>query len=116
MGMGNTAAAAALKAQWYWLFPQASSTAVSAMPARDLELGMTGGDVLALQKLLNANGFALAASGIGASGQETDYFGSLTKAALAKYQAAHGIAPTAGYFGSITRAQMKTAGAAGAWW
>jgi len=116
MGMGNTAAAAALKAQWYWLFPQASSKAVSAMPARDLELGMTGGDVLALQKLLNANGFALAASGIGASGQETDYFGSLTKAALAKYQAAHGIAPTAGYFGSITRAQMKTAGAAGAWW
>jgi peptidoglycan hydrolase-like protein with peptidoglycan-binding domain len=86
------------------------------MSVRDLELGMTGNDVLALQKLLNANGFPVAASGAGSASNETDYFGSLTKAALASYQAANGIAPAAGYFGTITRAQMKAAGVAGTWW
>jgi peptidoglycan hydrolase-like protein with peptidoglycan-binding domain len=86
------------------------------MPARDLELGKTGSDVLALQKLLNANGFTIAASGAGAPGSETSYFGALTKAALAKYQQAHGIAPSAGYFGPLTRARMKGAGLAGVWW
>jgi hypothetical protein len=121
--MGNTAAADALKAQWPQLFgpDTAPGTPVSASPSqtlgvRDLELGMTGDDVLALQKLLNANGTPVAASGPGSAGDETTYFGALTKAALAKYQAAHGIAPAAGYFGPLTRAQMKAAGLAGLWW
>jgi peptidoglycan hydrolase-like protein with peptidoglycan-binding domain len=67
---------------------------------------MTGDDVLALQKLLNANGFTLAASGAGSPGNETTYFGALTRAALAKFQAANGISPAAGYYGPITRAYI----------
>jgi peptidoglycan hydrolase-like protein with peptidoglycan-binding domain len=86
------------------------------MSIRDLELGMIGNDVLALQKLLNASGFILASSGAGAPGSETTYFGTLTKAALGKYQAANGIFPTAGYFGPLTRAQMKDKALAGLWW
>jgi uncharacterized repeat protein (TIGR02543 family) len=120
--MGNTATADALKAQWPSLFsatssvPAASVATAAPLSVRDLESGMTGSDVLALQKLLNANGFPVAATGPGSSGSETSYFGSLTKAALAKYQEAHGIAPAAGYFGPLTRAQMKAAGLAGMWW
>jgi peptidoglycan hydrolase-like protein with peptidoglycan-binding domain len=83
---------------------------------RDLMFGMTGDDVLALQKLLNAGGFVLAPSGAGAPGHETSFFGARTKAALAKYQAARGVAPSAGYFGPVTRAQMKAAGVPGVWW
>ena len=35
----------------------------------------------------------------------TGYFGSLTKAAAASWQAANGVSPAAGYFGSISRAK-----------
>ncbi len=121
--MGNTAAADALKAQWPQLFGSGAGSTGSTQPStgigmnvRDLELGMTGDDVLALQKLLNANGFPLAASGVGSAGSETDYFGSLTQAAVSAYQAANGVMPTAGYFGPLTRASMTAKGIAGLWW
>jgi peptidoglycan hydrolase-like protein with peptidoglycan-binding domain len=71
---------------------------------RDLTLGISGLDVKALQKFLNANGFVLTPSGAGSPGQETDYFGSLTQAALSKFQAANNISPASGYFGPVTRA------------
>ena len=87
-----------------------------ATPVRDLTVGDQGEDVQTLQQLLNANGFALAASGPGAPGAETDYFGTLTKQALARYQAAHGISPTQGYFGPITRASMTASEVPGRWW
>lgn len=73
---------------------------------RNLTIGSTGPDVLALQKFLNAKGFTLALAGPGSPGNETSMFGALTRAALAKYQAAHGIAPAAGYFGPITMAYI----------
>lgn len=94
---------------------QAPQPAAPASPARDLALGMAGDDVRQLQQLLNADGFAVAQSGPGSPGHETATFGALTRAALARYQRAHGIAPAAGYFGPVTRAQMKAAGL-GAWW
>jgi len=78
--------------------------AASASFTRDLEVGGTGDDVLALQQFLNANGFIIAESGVGSPGNETNYFGSLTQAALAKFQAANGITPSVGYFGPKTRA------------
>jgi peptidoglycan hydrolase-like protein with peptidoglycan-binding domain len=43
-------------------------------------------------------------NGLGSPGSETNYFGTLTRNALAHFQAAHGINPPAGYFGPITRA------------
>lgn len=117
--MGNVAAADELKAQWQNLFGATGSTVSGANgteSVRDLELGMTGEDVRALQKLLNANGFKLSETGVGGAGNETNFFGTLTKNALAKYQAAHGVSPSIGYFGPITRAKMKAEGAAGLWW
>jgi hypothetical protein len=75
---------------------------------RDLTLGSTGADVKSLQVFLNAQGYTVAASGVGSAGNETEYFGSLTQAALAKFQAAKGISPAAGYFGSITRSYMSS--------
>jgi peptidoglycan hydrolase-like protein with peptidoglycan-binding domain len=68
---------------------------------RDLTLGSSGSDVTSLQTFLIGQGFTIPA---GATG----YFGMQTKAALASYQAAHGIAPAAGYFGPVTRADVNT--------
>jgi hypothetical protein len=75
--------------------------------SRDLEVGASGADVMALQVWLNAHGFTVAASGPGSMGQETMTFGSLTKAAVAKFQAAHGISAI-GRFGPMTRAALSS--------
>ena len=73
---------------------------------RDLKVGTTGSDVRALQQYLNSHGSVVAASGPGSVGQETEGFGALTKAAVARFQAAAGITPATGYFGPITRAYI----------
>jgi peptidoglycan hydrolase-like protein with peptidoglycan-binding domain len=73
---------------------------------RDLTLGSTGSDVILLQKYLNTHGFPVATTGNGSSGHETTYFGPATQSALARYQAANGITPAAGYFGPKTRAAV----------
>jgi Putative peptidoglycan binding domain len=86
----------------------AASVSASYNFTRDLTVGSTGADVKALQEFLNANGAQVAASGAGSPGSESNYFGGLTKAALAKYQAAHGIKPAAGYFGPITRSYIAS--------
>ncbi len=80
-----------------------SISPVSDTFSRDLEIGMSGSDVRALQVFLNTSGFVITNSGIGSPGSESDFFGSLTRAALIKYQSAHNIAPAAGYFGPKTR-------------
>lgn len=74
---------------------------------RDLTVGSTGEDVRQLQIFLNNQGYAVATSGAGSRGNESTYFGALTRAALARYQAAQGISPAAGYFGPITRANVN---------
>ena len=86
---------------------QGSSTGASCTFTRNLTLGSTGADVRCLQQFLNAKGYVIAASGAGSPGNETTYFGSLTKAALARFQAANGVSPAAGYFGPITRAAVN---------
>ncbi len=83
------------------------TTATSSVPrfvfTRDLTIGSTGADVRTLQIYLNANGFILSATGPGSAGNETAYFGALTKNAVIRLQAANGIFPIAGYFGPLTR-------------
>lgn len=74
--------------------------------SRDLELGMEGADVKALQAFLNEQGFRVAATGAGSPGNESTYFGVRTKAALAAFQSAHAITPALGYFGPLTRARF----------
>jgi len=73
----------------------------------DLEHGMTSAEVLKLQQTLNLDpATRVAASGAGAPGSETTYFGSLTLAAVKAFQAKHGIITT-GYVGPLTRAQLN---------
>ncbi len=71
---------------------------------RDLRFGMSGEDVSMLQKYLNSSGSVLAASGPGSPGNETTFFGVLTRSALARLQSMNSISPAVGYFGPITRA------------
>src|SRR3989344_5876440 len=73
----------------------------------NLGYGNSGSDVLSLQQFLNSHGFTIAESGPGSPGNESDYFGSLTRVALAEFQAANGITPSAGYFGPLTRAKAN---------
>lgn len=74
---------------------------------RNHQMGDTGGEVMEIQKYLNSHGAVIAASGAGSPGNETAYFGSLTRAAVSKFQAANGITPTAGYWGPVTRAKAN---------
>ncbi len=85
----------------------AGSSGSSYTFSKDLTLGSKGTDVKALQQFLNSSGYAVATSGAGSKGNETEYFGPATKAALAKYQAAKGISPAVGYFGPKTRESVN---------
>ncbi len=80
-----------------------SSTTSKFIFNRDLYFTKTESDVKELQKYLNNNGFILAKTGPGSPGQETSYFGILTKNSLIGFQKANKIKPTIGYFGPITR-------------
>jgi peptidoglycan hydrolase-like protein with peptidoglycan-binding domain len=82
-----------------------SASGTSAAYTRDLTLGDSGTDVTALQTFLIQQNKGPAAQALAAVGA-TGYFGPLTRAALAEYQAAVGIAPAVGYFGPITRAHL----------
>lgn len=70
--------------------------------------GDTGGEVMQIQKFLNSHGAMVAASGAGSPGNESMYFGAMTKAAVAKWQAANGVTPAAGYWGPVTRAKVAS--------
>ena len=72
---------------------------------RSLTLKSTGADVKCLQQYLNGTSYKVAVSGVGSAGSETTYFGALTKAAVAMWQAANGVSPAVGYFGPISRAK-----------
>lgn len=75
---------------------------------RALSQGVTGDDVKCLQQYLNSTGNTVSASGTGSAGNESTYFGAKTKAAVAKWQAANGVSPAAGYFGTISQAKYSS--------
>jgi hypothetical protein len=75
---------------------------------KTLTKGSTGAEVMQVQKYLNNHGFTVAATGAGSPGNESSYFGALTVAAVAKYQASAGITPAVGYWGPITRAHVNS--------
>ena len=74
-------------------------------PERDLTVGMRGSDVVWVQEYLMTHKVGRAAEALSAAGA-TGYFGSLTRAAIAEFQAAKGITPAHGYFGPKTRAAI----------
>ena len=87
--------------------PSTQGAGVSlSVPNTDLEFGMRREEVRVLQKLLNTKGFTIVASGGGSPGNETIYFGPATRAALIRFQKAHGV-PATGYFGPKTRATLR---------
>ncbi len=85
-----------------------SGTFVLCTFTRALTVGSTGSDVMCLQKYLNDGGHQqVSATGAGSAGNESSYFGLKTKAAVAAWQAAHGVSPAVGYFGVISRAKYS---------
>ncbi|MBA3733363.1 DUF3494 domain-containing protein [Patescibacteria group bacterium] len=68
--------------------------------------GNRNSNVKVLQDFLISQNKGVAARALANNGSTT-YFGELTKAALAEFQASVGISPAAGYFGAITRAYIS---------
>jgi len=77
----------------------------------NLRLGSTGADVANLQRVLNSSADTMvSASGAGAPGSETTYFGAKTRAAVIKFQIKNSIVPAVGFVGPITRAALNSVG------
>ncbi|MES2314779.1 MAG: BspA family leucine-rich repeat surface protein [Patescibacteria group bacterium] len=74
---------------------------------RDLTFGMSGSDVLDLQKFLISAKSGPAGRALSAHGA-TNYFGALTRNALAELQKKNGIRPAVGYFGPKTRGYVTS--------
>lgn len=80
---------------------------------QDFSLGSQQRAVKLLQEFLNRHGFVLAATGYGSPGNETDYFGPLTSAALRRFQQANlakapGMRNESRRFGPVTRAYVNS--------
>lgn len=106
----------ALMAQIAALSGTPATTAACGPWTRDLSMGSTGADVMALQQKLNENpDTRVAATGAGSMGMETQYYGALTAAAVSKFQMMYmaeiltpnGLVSGTGYFGPSTRAKMN---------
>lgn len=75
---------------------------------QNLFFGLAKTEVKELQKFLNSQGYLLAKSGPGSIGQETSFFGRLTRAALIRLQKAKNVQPATGFFGPITRGLVNS--------
>lgn len=84
-----------------------SSASTGTQITSDLTVGSTGAQVSALQSSLVSQGHLVMPAGVAMG-----YFGSLTKAAVQKWQAANGVPPT-GYFGPMSRAKYNTSAGTG---
>jgi len=94
----------ALMAQLATLQGGSSTTGAESLSTynTNLTIGSTGTDVSALQTYLVNNGYLVMPVGV-----SKGYFGPLTRAAVAAWQAANGITPAVGYFGPISRAKIN---------
>lgn len=81
-----------------------TGTGVTSAISSDLTVGSSGTSVVVLQNALIAQGYLVMPAGV-----STGYFGSLTKAAVMKWQAAVGL-PATGYFGPLSRAKFNGMG------
>jgi peptidoglycan hydrolase-like protein with peptidoglycan-binding domain len=98
---GGAVAIALGLATVFYIVPQSAlASAVSTLSGRDLTVGSSGSDVADLQGLLGEQGFLTMPVGV-----PFGYFGPITKASLASYQASIGV-PATGYYGPLTRMKM----------
>ncbi|MBI2175711.1 MAG: peptidoglycan-binding protein, partial [Parcubacteria group bacterium] len=94
--------------------PSTVAQAVSPAFTGVMKPGQSSSDIKRLQQLLNSDpDTRISASGVGAPGNETDYYGSLTEGAVKRFQAKYGIVSsgtpeTTGYglVGPATRAKL----------
>jgi len=106
-------AIAALQAQIQTLTgaPAAQVSAISGKITTNLSAGSRGPSVKTVQQFLNSHGFAVASSGAGSPGKETETFGNLTVKAVKKFQEQYNIAkpgvPGYGTVGPKTRAKIN---------
>lgn len=93
----------------------AETTLPCSFYGRNLTIGMSGDDVLALQKFLNTDKrVEVSEFGVGSRGNETNYFGPMTAAAVVRFQELHvsevltpvGLTQGSGYVGIYTRLFM----------
>lgn len=106
-------------APFFSLFAQSTGTQVGqSFFSRNLRIGDQGADVKILQRILNDSlETRLIATGPGAPGEETTYFGELTKSAVARFQekyAAEILTPInltqgTGFVGPMTRKKLNQA-------
>ncbi|OHB06395.1 MAG: hypothetical protein A3B16_00320 [Candidatus Zambryskibacteria bacterium RIFCSPLOWO2_01_FULL_45_43] len=109
LALGSTAGAvtiAELQAQINALMAQlatlqGTTTTTSAAITSNLTIGSTGSQVVTLQSALVSQGHLVMPAGVAMG-----YFGSLTKAAVMKWQAANGVSAT-GYFGTLSKAKFN---------
>ena len=90
---------AALQAQLAGTTGGSTGTTTTACTfTRDLTVNSEGADVTCLQNYLTATGHFTHPTATG-------FFGPITRTAVAAWQAANGVTPAVGYFGSISRAK-----------
>lgn len=103
---------------WKGCLPKTTPTSIPSISGSitaNLRMGQTSPQVLLVQQILNRNGFVITVSGGGSPGNETSYFGSLTREAVRRFQCAKGIAcsgteATTGYgrVGPATRSALNS--------
>jgi len=93
---------AALTAQLAALQASSPSSSAACTFSRSLTIGSRGDDVTCLQNYLTSTGHFTY------SGGATGYFGGITKAAVAAWQSANGVSPTAGYWGPLSQAKYSS--------
>jgi peptidoglycan hydrolase-like protein with peptidoglycan-binding domain len=91
----------ALAAAFIVSAPQAKAAEVNIVAGQNLTIGSSGQSVIVLQGLLSEMGYLNVPAGV-----PFGYFGPLTQAAVGKYQSSINVAPTAGFFGSLTKVGM----------
>jgi peptidoglycan hydrolase-like protein with peptidoglycan-binding domain len=96
--------------------PATTNLSICLIPTIDLSLGATGPAVQQLQEFLNQSADTqINTTGAGAPGQETEYFGPLTAAAVARFQSKYaasiltplGLSQGTGYWGAGSRQQAQ---------